>query len=253
MRAPRLLFALTALAVALTLSGTAQAFEPTKPDSAAPAGSRPDWLPSETWVMQRWVPFDEDELAKSLHLTFPEVWHRLSAGQTLRRIAIEQHVSVRRLPGRVLASRRGSVSAAKYRVLRQRVQRMLTQQHLAEHMLGHVLHQWAVTRNTDWVFGVPQTTFQKLYHVQHRTLGSIAVTGGLTTAQARSRALRAASAAGARGVRSEDMSAKENRLVRARDRQYADRWLGLNGAAAPTVTAAKTASAGAGMLLCRLV
>lgn len=199
-----------AIALALAIAGPAGAYTPTRPDSDAPPDASPDWLPDEPWVMERWMPFDQAQLHRVLRLDANGVWMNLDQGMTLRAMAVARGVPMRGLADRLLASRRGKVSVRQYRILRSRTQRMLTQQHLGEHMLWHVFHQRSV--------------LQKARDVLQQTprVGAL----GLSLSELRARALSAAGAGGRRGVRNGSMSARENRFLRARDRQVTDAWLG---------------------------
>jgi hypothetical protein len=231
----RALTALTAsAALACLLAPAAPAFQPTHPDSAAPAGARPDWLPNETWVMERWMPFDEAQLTRVVGLNPDGVWLRINTGKTLDQIAAEQGVPLRGLATRLLANRRHAVSAGRYRVLHRRTARMLTQQHLAEHMLWHVFHQTSVLRKAAPTLGLSQNELVRRYFLQHQSIAAIATASGMSLNELRRRALAAAAASYARGVRGGAMSAAEARVLRGRDRHVVDAWLrfqGLGGAA----------------------
>lgn len=192
-----------AVAFALAIAAPAGAYTPTRPDSDAPPGAAPDWLPDEPWVMERWMPFDEAQLHRVLRLDANRVWMGLDQSMTLRAMAVARGVPTRGLADRLLASRRGTVPARTYRILRSRTRRMLTQQHLGEHMLWHVFHQRSVLQQAPGVLAL-----------------------GLSLSELRARALSAAGASGRRGVRNGAMSARENRFLRARDRQVTDAWLG---------------------------
>src|SRR5687767_2872418 len=76
---------LAALVAALLLIAAAPAGaqqQPAKPqttslDSEAPEGAPPHWLPSERWVMQHWLPYDERRLEQLLGIDRGDIWHQL--------------------------------------------------------------------------------------------------------------------------------------------------------------------------------
>ncbi|MBJ7519198.1 MAG: hypothetical protein JHC84_05835 [Solirubrobacteraceae bacterium] len=124
-----------------------------RPDSAAPPGTTdPLWLPEEEWVMERWMPFDETRLVRALGLSRSEVYVYLKSGQgSLRDLARRQRVEL--TTTYLLANRKPLVSTRTYNVLRSRAQRMLTQRHLAEHVIGHIWHRWSILHDRPGIFG----------------------------------------------------------------------------------------------------
>ncbi|MDQ3767979.1 MAG: hypothetical protein M3370_00650 [Actinomycetota bacterium] len=70
MNAPRVV--LVALALALLAAPTARA-----QDSDAPEGALGHWLPTETWVYEHWLPYDEDRLYELLDVDRGDVWRHL--------------------------------------------------------------------------------------------------------------------------------------------------------------------------------
>ncbi|HEV7492697.1 hypothetical protein [Baekduia sp.] len=243
-RHPSLLRALAVLVAVLAAAACAAApahAGPTRADSAAPPGADPSWLPAESWVMQRWLPFDEPALERIYAMDTGRIAAELDrTGITLNQLAKRRHVPTQGLAGRLLASRhlaRGSVLRA---TLLARTRRMLTQSHLAVHVLSHVFHTWTVTRDTEGIFSVSQDRFKDLYFTQKQTMGAIAAQGGVGTATLRTRALRAAERAGALGVAQGALSARENRLMRQRDRRNFPSWAAyhLPGQAATAKAAA---------------
>ena len=78
-RMPVLILALLAIAAA---PAAAQVQLPAKPqiaslDSDAPAGSPPHWLPGEPWVMQHWLPYDEQRPYTLLGVDRGAIWRQL--------------------------------------------------------------------------------------------------------------------------------------------------------------------------------
>jgi hypothetical protein len=218
---------LALLAVAACLTGAASATAAPKPDSDAPRGASADWLPADTWVMQRWLPFDEQRLESALGLTTHEIFVRISASrETLNALARSRGVSTRTLATRLLASRHLKAGGTRRATLLARTRRVLDQSHLAAHMLGHVFHLRSVIGRPEQVFGVSMARFRTLYFHQHRTFAQIAAAGGTSEAKLRARALAASRAAGRAGVAAGAMSARENRILRARDAENFPSWAG---------------------------
>ncbi len=218
---------------------------PLHADSAAPAGADPSWLPAESWVMQRWLPFDEPALERIYGMDTGQIAAQLDrSGITLQQLARRRHVATADLAGRLLASRHLAPGSSELRAtLLARTRRMLTQSHLAVHVLSHVFHTWTVTRDTEAIFSVSQDTFKNLYFTQKRTMGAIAAQGGVDKATLRARAVRAAEAAGAMGVAEGALSPRENRLMRRRDRRNFPSWAAYHlPVAAATATVARAAA-----------
>jgi hypothetical protein len=136
---------LVTLAVAVLAAPATAASGPPDPD--APPGASGQWLPDEEWVMERWTPFDEARLYAALHTTRPGVerWLADSRGRrTLLELARRRGIGRAQLVRRLVAPSRGRVTRAQYAVLRARTNRIVTQSHLAQHMLFHTFHTWAV-------------------------------------------------------------------------------------------------------------
>jgi hypothetical protein len=196
-----------------------------KADPDAPAGASADWLPHEEWVGQRWMPFDEVVLERKLGMRSDQVWTYLSStGNSLEVLARSRHVSTKGLATRLLSTRHLSRKSRLFRTLRSRTQRVLDQPHLAAHMFGHVFHIWSITSRTAQVLGVTSAQFQQLYGRQHLSFLQVAVAGGVDEATLRHRALAAANRAGAVGVAKRAMSARQNRVLRARDAAEFPSW-----------------------------
>src|SRR4051794_23525100 len=66
------------------------------PDSAAPAGAPPTWLPKERWVAERLLPFDEARLYALIGLDRVQVHNDLEqTGRSLNEFAAERGVDTR--------------------------------------------------------------------------------------------------------------------------------------------------------------
>jgi hypothetical protein len=219
MTALRRLSLLVALALSLlSLSVASASAAAARPDSDAPSGASADWLPHEPWVDQRWLPFDEEALNSALGMSTQELFLKLSATrQTVNQLAAARGVSTRTLAAKLVATRHSRRGAAWRKTMLARTRRVLTQSHLAAHMLGHVFHERSVIGEPSKMFGVPAKTFRTMYFDQHRSFAEIASAGGVSLPALRRRALAASRAAGRAGVAAGAMSAHENRLLRARD------------------------------------
>jgi hypothetical protein len=87
----------------------AQVQLPAKPqiaslDSDAPAGSPPHWLPGEQWVMQHWLPYDEQRLYSLLGVDRGVIWRQLRDDtRTLAQLAQERGWEPRALARELVA------------------------------------------------------------------------------------------------------------------------------------------------------
>ncbi|HEX2086097.1 MAG TPA: hypothetical protein VHF89_10475 [Solirubrobacteraceae bacterium] len=211
------------LAVLCLLAAASPAGAAERPDSDAPPGAPPAWLPAEEWVMERWLPFEEARLHEVLGVDRTEAYFFLRDGdRTLHDLARLRGVPVEGLGERLLAPRRAHVGAALWRVLRARTERVLTQGHLAEHMLGHVFHHWAIWRDPARSFGVARARYEA---IEHLAPVEVARRGGLTAARFRRRVLALLAATRAEGVASGALPPAEARAMRSMLAGAIDRWL----------------------------
>ena len=200
---PRRLLVITAACLAL-LPAAAQAA-----DSHAPTGARGDWLPRSEWVMSSWAPFDEARLYALLDTDRSELAGWLNDHRTLGQFAAghgyrDQSAQADKL----VAPRLRTASAAMKRTLRQRSRDMLSQAHLARHVLFHVYHTPAIPRHAQEVFGMSPQRYRAM-----RDSGTspmlIAARGGRTLAAA-TEALRTILAKrDDQGIRSGAMSSRQ--------------------------------------------
>jgi hypothetical protein len=176
----------TALSVAAVGVASLAAAAPSQAhDSLAPAGANHAWLPAhDAWVMQHWVPFDEAVLHDALDVDNQglERWmrddHRTIAQLAERRKGLAADT----LADQLLAPRKGTVSDDQYAVLHERTMRMLTQGHLAQHVLFHYFHGTYALENTKTIFGVDRKTYKRV-RLAGATPVQIGRRGGRTTAQ----------------------------------------------------------------------
>jgi hypothetical protein len=121
----RLRLLLLALVALLALPAVAQAA-----DSHAPHGARLDWLPSDEWVMNSWLPYDEARLYALVHTDRAEVDAWLDDHRTLGQLARRRGwASQRALAHALVAPRLHAVRPAMRHVLERRALDTLTQAH----------------------------------------------------------------------------------------------------------------------------
>lgn len=223
MRRSRLLAAaLAALTSLLLLAPLARAEQP---DSLAPPGAAPTWLPKDQWVMERWMPFDQKRLLRILGINNSQVYAALWRGDlTLEEVARRRGVPVHGLATRLLANRRAKVSRKMYRVLFRRTRIMLTQGHLAEHVIGHVFHHTSLVTAAPAEFGVAPMQYVH-FHQGGLTPVEIAAKGGRSPAQLRASLLSVAKAYGRRGVRRKALSAPQARARLNQLKAHVDAWM----------------------------
>jgi hypothetical protein len=155
---PRRLFITTLIALALVPAASAAAA-----DGHAPKGARGDWLPSSEWVMSSWLPFDEARLYAVLHTDRAELATWLNDRRTLAQFAAKRGRKDRaKLVETLLAPRLRTASPAMKRQLRSRASDMLTQAHLARHVMFHIYHTPAIPRHALQIFGMSSRAYRAL-------------------------------------------------------------------------------------------
>jgi hypothetical protein len=213
---PRRLLLVTLAALAL-FPGVAAAA-----DSHAPKGARGDWLPRSEWVMSGWAPFDEARLYSLLGTDRAAVAAWLDDRRTLGQLAAEHGFrDGRALAQRLVAPRLRTASPAMRRTLRARSRDMLSQAHLARHVLFHIYHTPAIPRHAQDIFGMSPARYRAMRDGGTTPL-RIAASGGRSAGAARE-ALRAILAKrDDQGVRAGAMSARQARAL------FAAQQAGLN-------------------------
>ena len=204
---PRRLLVITAAFLAL-LPSVAQAA-----DSHAPKGARGDWLPRSEWVMSSWTPFDEARLYALLGTDRKAVASWLDDHRTLGQFAAKHGYSSRSaLVEKLLAPRLRTASAAMKRTLRQRSRDMLSQAHLARHVLFHIYHTPAIPRHASEIFGMGADRYRALRD-SGMTPITIAARGGKTATAARDTLRTILFKRDDQGVRSGAMSTRQARAL----------------------------------------
>jgi hypothetical protein len=176
-------------------------------DSLQPAGTPHGWLPHEDWVMQHWLPFDETRLYTALRVdnVALERWlrddHQTIAGLALWRTGTTPEA----LADHLVAPWRTVVDPAQVAVVRDRTLRVLTQGHLAQHVLFHYFHGTNIEARSALIFGFPFPAFVDL-RSQGLTLVQIGRRGGRTKGQIASELQRALRDGAALGVERHEQS-----------------------------------------------
>jgi Tol biopolymer transport system component len=210
----------------------AQAPVPAKPqtaslDSGAPKGAPPHWLPSEPWVMQHWLPYDETRLYQLLHATRGDVWRWLRDDtRNLAGLARERGLDPAQLAKDLVAPWRGKLEdPRRLALLEKRALRTLTQGHLSQHMFFHSLHQNAVPDNAPAIFGTAsRAQFQQLRRNELSPL-QICRLNGLSGAHARTTAETTLRRYVQRAVDGQAMTAAQGQRLLARQLRQLPRWL----------------------------
>jgi hypothetical protein len=149
-------------------------------DSHAPKGARGDWLPRSEWVMSSWTPFDEARLYSVLGTDRAQVAGWLNDHRTLGQLAARHgYRDQRKLAEKLVAPRLATASAAMKRTLRQRSRDMLSQAHLARHVLFHIYHTPAIPRHAQEIFGMSAQRYRAMRD-RGTTPVLIAARGGMT-------------------------------------------------------------------------
>ncbi len=219
---------LVAIIAGLFLSAAGAAGPAQAQDSDAPKGALPHWLPTEQWVYQHWLPFDERRLYAVLGTSRAKIWRHLrddkahDLGQLARRRGLTLDEAARRLVqprlrtvSRVLASR-----------LISRARRTLDQGHLSQHLLFHSLHQLAIPDRATSIFGTPS---KERYLALRRAEVSPMEIGrlyGRPQSSVQSRAARALRDAAASGVRSGAFTERQAAILLDRQLRQLPRFLG---------------------------
>jgi hypothetical protein len=185
-------------------------------DTNAPKGARLDWLPTDTWVMSGWLPFDEARLDVVVKTDHDELVSWLDDHRTLLALARKHGVdgSAAQLARVLVAPRLAGARPAMRPVLERRARTMLTQAHLSRHVIFHVFHTPAIPRNARAIFGLSPARFRTL---RNRAMTPLAIgaRGGRSGAHVRGALWALLVARADRGVRVGAMSRGEARHLLA--------------------------------------
>jgi len=151
-------------------------------DSLAPHGAPHHWLPNEAWSRRHWIPFDEADLRRALGLTGRDLEAYLyDDHRTLAALAAMRGIDHQQLAAALLARWPDDAAAAdRY----DHTIRILTQGHLAQHVLFHVFHLDFERQGGPAIFGMGPSRYKRL-RKRGRTPLEIAGLAGVPAEQAR--------------------------------------------------------------------
>ena len=196
-------------------------------DSEAPPGSPPHWLPSEEWVMQHWLPYDEDRLHELLGIGRGDVWRWLRDDtRSLAQLAALHGWQPGDLARELVAPWKGRLrEPARLELLERRALRTLTQGHLAQHVFFHSLHQNAIPDNAPEIFGVAsREQFQELRRSELSPL-QICRLNGLSRGHAQRMAEATLRRTLQRGIDGQAIPRSQARKLLVRQLRQVPRWL----------------------------
>jgi len=221
------LFVLASSILVAPVAAAADTPIPRPPDSDAPAGAPPHWLPADHWVHHHYVPFDEVRLYALLHTSRQGLWQWLrDDNQTIAQLAAARGwPDPGALASELIAPRARDVDATMLRELRARTLRVLGQGHLAQHVIFHSLHQEAGPDAAAALFGVESTrAFQRLRRLDLSPL-QIGRRHGKTRASMQRGLERVLRAAAEHGVHGGDVSERQAQTLLRRQLRQLPRWL----------------------------
>ena len=227
-RRPRAASALVLAGLVACIS-LASAGSSTATDPEAPHHAPAHWLPNEEWVWQHWLPYDEGRLYGLLHITRGDLWRQMrDDSRTVMQLAERRgwKAGAGALATALIAPRRARVSPARYRQLRSRARRTLTQGHLAQHIFFHSLHQGVIPDRAAQIFGVESTNaLQRLRRAELSPL-QIARLHGRSSEDTKAAAVAALRERARTGVRTGQIPAKQAAILLDRQLRQLPRWLG---------------------------
>ena len=208
-------------------------------DSLAPEGALPHWIPNDDWVYEHWLPYDETRLYRLLGTDRGGIWRYLrdDAVHDLAQLAHKRGMSAGELADRLVAPRKGQVSAARYKQLRARAYRIVIQGHLSQHIHFHSLHQRTIQRHAPSIFGVSPERFRDLRVEEHSPL-DIGRMNGRSAVSMRRASVAALRRTVAGAVRSGSMTRAQGTRLLRRQLAQLPRWLGQRRNNGPPRTSA---------------
>ncbi|HYH87872.1 MAG TPA: hypothetical protein VEX67_01495 [Solirubrobacteraceae bacterium] len=194
-------------------------------DSLSPVGAPHTWLPGEDWVMRHWVPFDEQALIRRLDLRGRGLEAYLyDDHHALSDLALARGLDPAQLRDELVAPWRPIVDDARYELLRERTQRVLTQPHLAQHVFFHVFHDAMVAHHPHATFGLPAATVRQM-RLDGLTPVDIAGRGGVSAAALRSSLLHFFALERDEGIRRRVAWPDESRRIHRRQISRLSCWM----------------------------
>lgn len=197
-------------------------------DSDAPKGALPHWLPTEQWVYQHWLPFDESRLYAVLGTTRARIWRHLrdDKAHNLGQLARRRDMTLDQAARRLVQPRLATASPALASLLVSRARRTLDQGHLSQHLLFHSLHQLAIPDRATSIFGTP--TKERYLALRRAEVSPMEIGRlyGRPQASVQARAARALRDAAARGVAGGAFTARQSAILLDRQLRQLPRFLG---------------------------
>ena len=194
-------------------------------DSLAPSSASHTWLPDEDWVMRHWLPFDERALTNRLALGHGDLEAYLyDDHRALADLARARDIDPAQLRDELVAPWRPLVGDAHFALLRGRTERVLTQPHLAQHILFHVFHAGLLNHDPQAAFGLPAVTVRQM-RLGGLTPVEIAERGGVPAAATQASLLQFFEHEQDEGVRRQFAWSNESRRILARQAARLPCWL----------------------------
>ena len=198
-------------------------------DPEAPHHAPAHWLPNEEWVWQHWLPYDEGRLYSLLNITRGDLWRQMrDDSRTVMQLAERRgwKGGAGPLAAALVAPRRAQVSPARFKQLRSRARRTITQGHLAQHIFFHSLHQGVIPGRAPQIFGVESTNvLQRLRRAELSPL-QIGRLHGRSSEDTKNAAIAALRERARTGVQTGQISAKQAGILLDRQLRQLPRWLG---------------------------
>lgn len=154
-------------------------------DSNAPDGASQRWLPCDGWAMYHWLPFDRRLLMRRLGVSESELrdWLRIDHVRPLDALARKRGVDAAALRAELMQPWERKLSGARLAAVRENVDAMFTQGHLASHMLFHTFHHAGLAMASRQIFGVSISRYLKLRN-KNATNRDLAISLGIRPATA---------------------------------------------------------------------
>ncbi|HEV7804268.1 MAG TPA: hypothetical protein VGO80_00495 [Solirubrobacteraceae bacterium] len=172
-----------------------------------------------------WLPFEEPELAAALGTDAAGIRSYLADDtHVLATLARRRGWKLKPLARHLTRSFDGRVPRARLANLRWRAERMLTQGHLAQHVLFHTFHGPAVPAHAIELFGITRDGFLAARQAA-ATPTAIARARGGDPATVRAGVLALLADEAARGVRTRSQTRAQARRMLARQRRALDWWM----------------------------
>jgi hypothetical protein len=196
-------------------------------DSLAPRGAAHNWLPKEGWVWMHWLPFEEPELATALGTSAAGIRSYLSDDtRTLATLAHRRHwrLNLKALARHLTRRFDGRVPKRRLGALRWRTERMLTQGHLAQHVLYHTFHGPAVPAHAEQLFGITRDVFLAARQQGFSPI-QLALRVGRNPRIVRAGALQVLKDEAQQGIASRSQSRSQARRMLSRQTRDLDCWM----------------------------